>query len=183
MATFAELAGSSITQAIIADGLRQLGLAQGDVVEVHSSLSSLGRVEGGASAVVDALISVVGEEGALVMSAYPVSKPLPLTEQEKARGILAKVHKYSLDYAGPTGMGAIADEFRRRPGVALGDGFHRICAALNRGYDALLELDGWALLIGVSIGLCSSMQSRKGGPAGRGQELLQAAGGPAKSLF
>ena len=153
----------SLTQAMLAAGLRQLGLSRGDVAEVHSSLHSLGHVEGGAAAVVDALMSVVGEDGALVMSAYPVSEPLPLTDEEKARGILAKVRKYSLDYDGPTGMGAIADEFRRRPGVVLGDGFHRVCAwgrnaaMLSRGYDALLEMDGWALLMGVDIGSCSSM--------------------------
>ena len=58
-----------LTQQDIEDGLRQLGLGQGDVAEVHSSLSSLGLVEGGAPTVVDALMSVVSAQGALVMSA------------------------------------------------------------------------------------------------------------------
>ncbi|MBN1813733.1 MAG: AAC(3) family N-acetyltransferase [Anaerolineae bacterium] len=153
-----------IVQEDIENGLRALGLGPGDAVEVHSSLSSFGRVEGGAAVVVDALMAVVGEEGALVMSAYPVSKPLPLTETEKARGILAKVQLFGEDYDGPTGMGVIADEFRHRPGTMLGPGFHRVCAwgrdaALHaeRGYAHLLEVDGWVLLLGVGIGYCSSM--------------------------
>lgn len=154
----------AVTQRDMEEGLRQLGLGRGDVVEVHSSLSSFGWVEGGAAAVVDALMAVVGEEGALVMSAYPVSKLLPLTEAEKARGILAKVQLFGEDYDGPTGMGVIADEFRHRPGTVLGPGFHRVCAwgrdaALHaeRGYEHLLEVDGWVLLLGVGIGYCSSM--------------------------
>jgi aminoglycoside 3-N-acetyltransferase len=147
----------------IEDGLRRLGLARGDAVEVHSSLSSLGWVEGGAAAVVDALMGVVGEEGTLVMPAYPLSKPLPLTEEEKARGILAKVRIFSQDYAGPTGMGEIADEFRGRPGTVLGSGIHRVCAwgrdaeRHSQGLGYLLQVDGWVLLLGVDIHRCSSM--------------------------
>jgi aminoglycoside N3'-acetyltransferase len=121
-------------------------------------------VEGEAATVVDALMTVIGEEGTLVMSAYPVSKLLPLTKAEKARGILAKVQLFGEDCDGPTGMGVIADEFRHRPGTVLGPGFHRVCArgrdaALHaeRGYAHLLDVDGWVLLLGVGIGYCSSM--------------------------
>jgi aminoglycoside 3-N-acetyltransferase len=152
-----------LTRTEIENGLRRLGLVRGDAVEVHSSLSSFGRVEGGATTVVDALMNVVGQEGALVMSAYPLSKPLMLTEEETARGILAKVQLYRDDYAGPTGMGAIADEFRHRPGAILGPGFHRVCAwghdaeRHSQGYAHLLEVDGWVLLLGVGIACCSSM--------------------------
>jgi len=39
--------GVSVTKDDIIRGLRQLGLRQGDVVHVHSSLSSFGQVEGG----------------------------------------------------------------------------------------------------------------------------------------
>jgi aminoglycoside N3'-acetyltransferase len=55
------------------------------------------------------------------------------------------------------GMGAIADEFRRRPDTILGSGEHRVCvwgrdAALHsQGYAYLLSIDGWVLLIGVDI--------------------------------
>ncbi|MFC6726116.1 AAC(3) family N-acetyltransferase, partial [Halobium palmae] len=42
------------TDSIVSD-LRDLGVERGDVLLVHSSLSSLGWVSGGAPAVVDAL--------------------------------------------------------------------------------------------------------------------------------
>ena len=113
---------ASLTRDDIAEGLRRLGLGAGMIVEVHSSLSSLGWVEGGAETVVDALMGGVGERGALVMTAQPISKPLPLTEEERRRGILAKARRYGENYDGPTGMGAIADAFRRRPLRAGVDG-------------------------------------------------------------
>ena len=66
-------------------------------------------------------------------------------------------------------MGAIADEFRTRPDVVLGTGFHRVCAwghdALlhsRRDYHHLLDIDGWALLLGVDINRCSSMHAAEG---------------------
>jgi aminoglycoside 3-N-acetyltransferase len=42
-----------VTQEEIKQGLRKLGLRRGDVVGVHSSLSSFGYVEGGADAVIE----------------------------------------------------------------------------------------------------------------------------------
>ena len=158
----------SLTREEIEGGLRRLGLRRGDAVEVHSSLSSFGWVEGGAQAVVDALMHVVGEEGTIVMSAYPLSLPLLLTKEERARGILAKVRILREDAGDRTGMGAIADEFRRRPGSVLGTGIHRVCAwgrhvALHsKGYEYLLEADGWVLLLGVDIHRCSSMHIAEG---------------------
>ena len=49
---------------------QKLGLKKGDIAGVHSSLSSFGYVEGGADAVIDALLKVVGEEGTVVMPTY-----------------------------------------------------------------------------------------------------------------
>lgn len=51
-------------------GLRGLGLAEGDRVVVHSSLSSLGHVDGGADAVVDALLGTVGTDGTVAVPTF-----------------------------------------------------------------------------------------------------------------
>jgi aminoglycoside N3'-acetyltransferase len=171
MATQSEI--TPLTQAEIEKGLRFLGLSCGMAIEVHSSLSSMGFVEGGAASVVDALMNIVGVDGAIVMSAYPVSKPLPVSSMEKEKGILAKVRIFDEAYTGPSGMGEIADEFRRRPGTILGKGIHRVCAwgknaeMHSKGYDYLLGIDGYVLLIGVGIDRCSSMHlaEKKGLPA------------------
>src|SRR5215210_5495176 len=55
-----------VTAAMLADDLRRLGLGEGAVVLVHSSLSRLGNVKGGADAVVDSLLTAVGPTGTVL---------------------------------------------------------------------------------------------------------------------
>lgn len=153
----------NVAKGDIERGLKELGLRRGDVVEVHSSLSSIGQVQGGASTVVDALMNVVGETGALVMSNYPSSSPLSLTEEEKAEGIGWKLRKLPGDSRKRTTTGAVSDDFRWRPDVICGCGIHRVCAWGRdaekhvKGYQHLLDCDGTVLLLGVDIDRCSSL--------------------------
>jgi aminoglycoside 3-N-acetyltransferase len=67
---------TSITQSEIEAGLRALGLTSGDRVLVHSSLSSLGYVEGGADAVIDALRAAVGPTGTVLVPTLTGSEAL-----------------------------------------------------------------------------------------------------------
>lgn len=48
-------------------GFHTLGLKQGDILIVHSSLKSLGYVEGGAPCVINAISDVIGKEGTLIV--------------------------------------------------------------------------------------------------------------------
>jgi aminoglycoside N3'-acetyltransferase len=160
----------SLTREQIENGLHNLGLSTGDAVEVHSSLRSMGYVIGGADTVIDALMNVVGKKGAIIMSAYPTSKPLALSDEEKKQGIHAKVEIYDESYDGPTGMGIIVDKFKKRQGIIIGKGIHRVCAWGNnadlhsQGFNYLMEIGGLVLLIGVGIHRCSSMhQAEKNG--------------------
>jgi aminoglycoside 3-N-acetyltransferase len=50
--------------------LRVLGLASGDTVLVHSSLSSIGYVVGGAPALVASMLNVIGAHGTLVVPTH-----------------------------------------------------------------------------------------------------------------
>lgn len=142
----------------IVDGLRGLGLIEGMAVEVHSSLSSLGWVDGGADTVIEALMEVVGPQGALIMSAYPVSPPLPLTEEETARGITWKVRILD-DPVEKTGLGVITDAFQKRAGVTLGKGLHRVCAW---GCGAARGLPGLAAQRSIRAGRALGRLDRKG---------------------
>jgi len=56
-------------QEIIA-GLQRIGLTKGDKVLLHSSLLSLGKVDGGPDAVIDAFIEVLGSEGTLLVPVF-----------------------------------------------------------------------------------------------------------------
>jgi aminoglycoside 3-N-acetyltransferase len=57
----------------IVRGLVELGLHPASVVLVHSSLSSFGRVEGGADTVVNALLEALGKDGTLVVPTFNAS--------------------------------------------------------------------------------------------------------------
>jgi aminoglycoside 3-N-acetyltransferase len=59
-----------VSPAMIVCGLRELGLCEGELLQVHSSLSAFGYVEGGAEAVVDALLEVVGPSGTVMVPTF-----------------------------------------------------------------------------------------------------------------
>lgn len=59
-----------VTKQQIVEDLVSLGISPGVTVMMHSSLSALGPVEGGAEAVVDALIETIGPEGTLLVPAF-----------------------------------------------------------------------------------------------------------------
>lgn len=59
----------STVDSIVAD-LRHLGVRAGEVLVVHTALSSMGFVVGGARAVVDALVASVGPDGTITMPAH-----------------------------------------------------------------------------------------------------------------
>lgn len=157
---------ASLTQAEIVVGLRRLGVAPGDALEVHSSLRSMGHVDGGAASVIRALQEAVGPGGALVMPAYPVGPGLAPTREEQGRGITWKVRILPpSDHTTPTGMGAIADTFRDWPGVQREASRFVSYAAWGRDADQyareglapLVARGGKALLLGVEMDRCSSL--------------------------
>jgi aminoglycoside N3'-acetyltransferase len=161
---------SPVTYRDIVLGLQQLAVMRGATVEVHSSLSAFGWVEGGAPTVIKALMDVLSPDGTLIMSAYPVSPPVPLTDEDRQRGITWKVRILPTDSSERTGMGLIADTFRQRADVVYGSDFFRTCAWGRDaewhcdGYRALLAVDGWCLLFGVGIDRCSSMHAAESIP-------------------
>jgi aminoglycoside N3'-acetyltransferase/aminopeptidase-like protein len=90
-----------ITKSRLISDLKSLGLTTGMDVIVHSSLSALGEVIGGAETVVDALLSVIGKSGTLMMPSFN--------------------HRAAYAYhpsITPTTNGAIPDAMWRRPGAA-----------------------------------------------------------------
>ena len=82
---------------------KSLGIREGDVLLVHSSLSSMGNVEGGADTVIDALLEVLGKEGTLLFPAFSFSP-------------CYKTSYFSYKDT-PSCVGKISETFRRRDGV------------------------------------------------------------------
>lgn len=148
--------------------LRELGLRRGMFVEVHSSLSSFGPVDGGANTIISALQKIVTPQGAIIMPSFPVTKPLPLTEEDLARGLTLKLRVLDPDSDERTGMGIIPDTFRKRPDVRTGTGEHRVSAwgadieENSQGLSHLHAVGGYGLLLGVDIYRLTSMHYVEG---------------------
>ena len=57
----------------LVNDFKSIGLCLGDMVVVHSSLKSMGYVDGGAECVIEALKAVVGEEGTIIFPTFTYS--------------------------------------------------------------------------------------------------------------
>ncbi|WP_099469552.1 AAC(3) family N-acetyltransferase [Konateibacter massiliensis] len=140
----------------IIKGLHRLGVEQKMDIAVHSSLSSLGYVKGGAETVIEALKEVVGKEGSIFMPALRLSRDLPLDEEDKKNGLVRKIKVLSKDEP-VSAMGAIADTFRLMPDTLVGEGTFAASAwgkqaeEVKNMFRYLLENDGKAVMIGVDI--------------------------------
>lgn len=147
----------TVTKSELSEALKALGITPGMMLEVHSSLSSFGCLEGGAMTVIDTLKELVTEEGSIFMPALRLSKELELTEADKALGITVKIKVLSPG-AERTAMGIIADTFRRLPGTYAGTDTISTAGwgkhgeeALKGGLDYVINNGGKALMLGVDI--------------------------------
>lgn len=87
-----------VTREMIVTGLRRIGLAAGSLVQVHSSLSAFGYVEGGTDALVDALLETVEPSGTVMVPTFNHGR-------EKL---------FDIDES-PSTNGAVTNALRRRP--------------------------------------------------------------------
>lgn len=87
--------------------LRALGLRQGDDVLVHSSLSRIGRVEGGAKTVVRAILAAVGPEGAALFPAHTGHREISPENPPV----------FDVRHSPATKVGAIPEAARQYPGA------------------------------------------------------------------
>ena len=158
----------------IIDALRNVGLTAGDAVMVHTSLSHIGYVCGGAQTIIEALIDVVGQEGTIMMPTQSWKNLDPNTgvhwDVDEQYWDLIRQHWPAYDkHITPTNtMGATAEMFRKWPGALRSDHPARSVAAwgkhakyLTENHDLcdifgeespvgkLYKLDGKVLLLGV----------------------------------
>ena len=110
-----------VTVGSLVRDLDALGLAAGDIVLLHSSLSSLGWVSGGGVAVVTALLEVLGPGGTLVVPTHSgdLSDPAhwgnPPVPEAWWDVIRATMPAYHPDITPSRAMGSIPEIVRRWP--------------------------------------------------------------------
>ena len=146
-----------VTKQELKNALTELGVEKGMVLEVHSSLSSFGELEGGAMTVIDTLKELVTDEGSIFMPALRLSRELTLTEQDRQLGITVKIKVLDPD-APTTAMGVVADTFRQlsdtvcgRDTISTAGWGKHAGEALTGGLDYAIHNGGKALLLGVDI--------------------------------
>ncbi len=148
---------NKIQKCYLVKEFKNIGICEGIELEVHSSLSSFGYVEGGADTVIEALMECVGESGSIFMPALRLGPPMALTQEDKNMGITVKI-KVLPENAERTDMGIIADTFRQRDDVITGNGIIRTSGwglhaeqAAMGGLDYVIHNGGKAFLLGVDI--------------------------------
>jgi len=140
--------------------LANIGIVAGDTLFVHSSLRAFGHVEGGADAVIEALLRAVGPEGTGVMPTFTWDRFHDKT------GVTVDMART------PSEVGRITELFRQRPAAVRSPHICHSVAAIGRDaeavtrdspsvfdsggpFDTLLQLNAWNLFLGVTISSCT----------------------------
>jgi aminoglycoside 3-N-acetyltransferase len=147
--------------------LHDLGVRPGKDLIVHSAMSKMGMVDGGAPTVIKALREVIGNESTLLMPAYPMKSSMLDTMKDPAPFSVAVDRSH---------MGKITEVFRNKEGIfRSGHPTHSIAALGPRAaqytrdhhnsrspcgpgspFRMLSENYGWILCIGSGIGKVTS---------------------------
>ncbi len=150
-----------ITKEDIVFSLECMDIKKGDTLLLHSALTAIGQVEGGADTVIDAFLEAIGQEGTLVMSTLT--------------GWFAPFDANTSSSA----VGYLSECFRKRMGVLRSlHPVHSVCAYgkyadyITKDHDKcetgcgegtpylkIAELNGKAILLGVDMDRNTTMHS------------------------
>lgn len=158
----------------ILKALETVGVQPGQTIMVHTSLSALGFVCGGAQVVIEALLEAVGKDGTLMMPTQSWKNLDPTAgvhwqePEEWWQAIRDNWPAYDKAITPTNTMGAVAEMFRKWPGALRSDHPARSVAALGKHAAYLTQdhdlsdifgetspvgklyaLGGYVLLIGV----------------------------------
>jgi len=109
----------------IISALKSVGIINGDIVLVHSSLKSMGYVEGGAETIISGFLEAVGCEGTLVM---------PTLCQRDWENVY---DTWNIDK--PSDVGYITEVFRKMPGTHRSNQATHSVAALGKMAEELTK--------------------------------------------
>ncbi len=153
-----------VTKEDVKRGLAEVGIREGDLLFCHSSLSAFGHVDGGADAVIDALLEAVGSAGTIVVPTFTWG-----SNHAKAVAVFDVAND-------PSEVGKITEVFRLRPGAMRNEHVCHSVAAIGPQAEAVMgdsvrpfagdaslyrcyELDSWYLLMGCGFGSATALHT------------------------
>lgn len=144
------------TKTTLITHLRQAGIEAGDVLFVHTSLSKLGWVCGGAQTIIEALKESVGSNGLIMMSTQtgdnsdPAEWEAPSVPVEWWQTIRDEMPAYEKEKTMTRGMGRVPELFRTYPDVHRSD--HPMWSVAAWGKDAEHVVSGHTVDVGFGPG-------------------------------
>ena len=176
-----EDAAMPLTISSLKTAFKQLGVEPGMTILLHSSLSSLGWVCGGAVAVILDIEEILGEQATLVMPTFSTNlsdpskwqnPPVPESWWDTIR---QEMPCYDPELTPTRGVGVIPETFRKQRGIIRSTHPHISFAARGRQakyitenyalnypfgdnppLGRIYELDGWVMLMGTNYNTNSS---------------------------
>jgi len=161
---------SGISKAKLIEDFKKIGIKNGDSVLVHSSLSKIGFVDGGAETIINALFEIIGDRGTLLFPSFPYSG--------RAKTYLEKTPCFHINET-PSQMGVITEYFRTSENVFRS--FHPtdpVCAKgpladyytnshlgqitpynENSPFRKLCNKNGKILMLGTKLSSCTSLHT------------------------
>lgn len=107
--------------------MKQLGLKEGSLVCMHSSMKEFYNYRGSAAELIEAILAAIGPEGTLMMPAFPKKD-------------LIRKPGYVFDLTkDPTDAGHLAETFRKYPGVKRSINVQHSVCAIGRLADELVR--------------------------------------------
>lgn len=104
----------------------EMGMKKGSVVFIHSAMTQFYNYQGSALELIAKIIEVIGEEGTLMMPAYPKNKKKLYKQAKETSEVIFDVKKT------PSGAGYLSEVFRTYPGVKRSINLqHSVCAYGN----------------------------------------------------
>ncbi|HZG77162.1 MAG TPA: AAC(3) family N-acetyltransferase [Paenibacillus sp.] len=143
-----EALGRPVTRSYLLEQFKALGVEEGMTLIVHSALSTIGWVVGGAQAVVEALQLALGRSGTLVMPTHSgsLSDPShwrnPPAPESWWEAIREEMPVFDPALTPVWGMGVVPETFRRMPGVVRSRHPHLSFAAWGAGAERVLAGHG-----------------------------------------
>lgn len=138
----------------LVQGFLSSGIKSGDVVLIRAGLGSVGKIVGGADAFIDALLTVVGDEGTIVSLAFTSATFLRKAKIEDAFDSKKKSYAGAL----PNAMILREDSFRSKHPMCSYVAIGRQAQYITEGHDAsspayepvrkIIELNGVNMLVG-----------------------------------